>query len=122
MSGSHAAVPAAYDVVLACLTQTPEPEAAAALVVSALRRYGHLRAPEPTPADVEEYARWLAEVSGHPRYGGDRWRTLLAADGDVVLAANAAAARHPDEETRRQIAESRRVLLAALQKSVRAVR
>ncbi len=53
----------------------------------------HEHAPRPTEiteADAEQTARWLAEQSRHPRYGGEGWRMLLISDADVHVAHGAA--------------------------------
>lgn len=94
----------AYDVVLAALAQPlppveperPQTEARARLVVAALIAHGHLPDPntdtEPSLADVEAQARWLAAASRHPRYlVEDGWRKVMASDADVNVAAAAAA-------------------------------
>lgn len=71
----------------------------AALVVAALRHFGHLAdEPEPPGFDPVGAARVLADRSGFARYEGRGFATVMQSDADVDLAAHYATKRvHPSE-------------------------
>lgn len=91
-------------------------ERQAAVVVAALREYGHL-APEQTEpppltlAEVHETARWLATESRHPRYtteGG--WQRIMQSEADVDVAF-AQAARHASNAQLDALNAARRLIV-----------
>lgn len=105
-----------------CLVTADQKTAARAVhIAHRLGDLGLLAAPaEQEEVNVEEVARWLAELSGHPRFADDGWKNLLTAAGDVEMAfrrAQGVVSASVDPNGARALAEARAILLAAVRRA-----